>query len=100
MKKFRLSKTADADLRKITEYTQQHWGVKQRDAHSKEIFGAFSQLAKAPQIAVKMDAVREGYRKFPQGSLVIFFREGDTCGIEIIRVLHKRMDVDAHLDSP
>jgi toxin ParE1/3/4 len=100
VKKFKLSKAADADLRKIAEYTNDYWGIKQRDAYIKEIFHAFAQLAKAPQIAVQMDTVREGYRKFPQGSHVIFFREGDTSNIEIIRVLHKRMDVDAHLNSP
>ena len=100
MKKFRLSKAADADLRKISGYTQQHWGIKQQNAYIREIFGVFSQLAKTPQIAVKIDSIREGYRKFPQGSHVIFFRETDACGIEIIRVLHKRMDVDAHLNFP
>ena len=100
MKKFRISKAADADLRKIAEYTLQHWGIKQRDAYIKEMFGAFSQLSKAPEMAVKMDSVREGYRKFSQGSHVIFFREVESCNIEIIRVLHKRMDVDAHLNSP
>lgn len=100
MKKFKISKAANADLRKIAEYTRQHWGTKQRDIYIKEMFDAFSQLAKGPEMAVRMDSVRLGYRKFPQGSHVIFFREGESCNIEIIRVLHKRMDVDAHLNSP
>ena len=89
----------DEILRKIADYTVEQWGVKQRDAYIKELFNAFSELAKTPQIAVSMDSVREGYRKFPQGSHVIFFRQGKETKIEIIRVLHKRMDVDAHLDS-
>lgn len=100
MKKFRISKAADADLRNIAVYTQQHWGNKQRDAYIKEMFSAFLQLAKTPEIAVQIDAIRDGYRKFPQGSHVIFFRIHATDGIEIIRVLHKRMDVDSDLNFP
>ena len=100
MKRFRLSVAVDADLRKIAEYTLQNWGRPQRDADISEFLDAFSRLAKTPQIATTADNVREGYRKFPQGSHVIFFRNSDSHSIEIIRVLHKRMDADAQLSSP
>ena len=99
MRKFRLSAAADADLRKIAEYTLQQWGISQRDAYIAELFDAFVRLAETPQIATSADAIRTGYRKFPQGSHVIFFRKSDTHLIEIIRVLHKHMDTDAHLSS-
>lgn len=99
MRKFRLSAAADADLRKIAEYTLQQWGRSQRDAYIAELFDAFTRLAETPQIATSADAIRTGYRKFPQGSHVIFFRKSDTHLIEIIRVLHKHMDTDAHLSS-
>ncbi len=100
MKRFRLSVAADADLRKIAEHTLQHWGQPQRDAYISELFDAFSRLAKTPQIAKSADNIREGYRKFPQGSHVIFFRSSDSPNIEIIRILHKRMDADAQLTCP
>lgn len=99
MKTFRLSRAADADLRKIAEYTLHEWGVKQRDAYIKEMFRAFTQLSKTPQIAARIDFVREDYRKFPQGSHVIYFRECKGSAIEIIRVLHKKMDVGTHLNT-
>jgi toxin ParE1/3/4 len=100
VKRFRLSVAADADLRKIAEYTLQYWGQPQRDAYISELFEAFSRLAKTPQIATTADNIREGYRKFPQGSHVIFFRNSDSHSIEIIRLLHKRMDADTDLSSP
>ncbi|HAS8147395.1 type II toxin-antitoxin system RelE/ParE family toxin, partial [Vibrio vulnificus] len=34
------------------------------------------------------------YRKFPQGSHVIFYRQIGSQNIEIIRILHKSMDVN------
>lgn len=100
MKKFRLSAEADADLRLIAEHTLARWGQTQRDAYITELFDAFKRLAETPQIAASAEAIRKGYRKFPQGSHIVFFRESQTHNIEIIRVLHKRMDVDAHLSSP
>jgi len=100
VKRFRLSVVADADLKKISEHTLRQWGQPQRDAYISELFDAFDRLAKTPQIASNADHIREGYRKFPQGSHVIFFRRSDTHGIEIIRVLHKRMDADAQLGRP
>jgi toxin ParE1/3/4 len=100
VRRFRLSSAADADLRKIAEHTLQRWGEVQRDAYISELFEAFGRLADTPQIAMTADSIRAGYRKFPQGSHVIFFRSSDTHSIEIIRVLHKRMDADVHLSSP
>ncbi|NQX87418.1 MAG: type II toxin-antitoxin system RelE/ParE family toxin [Halioglobus sp.] len=100
MRNFRLSRAADADLRKIAEHTLQQWGEAQRDAYITEMFDAFERLAKTPQIAMSAEGIRTGYRKFPQGSHIIFFRNSDTHDIEIIRVLHKRMDAQAHLSSP
>ena len=37
------------------------------------------------------------YRKFPQGSHIVFYKDGSTSKIEIIRVLHKSMDVDTQI---
>lgn len=100
MKRFRFSDAADSDLRKIAEETLQRWGHAQRDSYLTEFFEAFERLAETPDIAMQMDGVRKGYRKFPQGSHVIFFRKSEIHSIEIIRVLHKRMDVEAQLSSP
>ena len=99
MKRFRLSAAADADLRKIAGHTLQRWGKAQRDAYISELFDAFGRLAVTPQIAITADGIRQGYRKFPQGSHVIYFRSSESHGIEIIRVLHKRMDAEAHFSS-
>jgi len=100
VKRFRLSGAADTDLRVIAEHTLQQWGETQRDAYITEMFDAFARLAKTPEIAASAEAIRKGYRKFPQGSHIIFFRAFQTQNIEIIRVLHKRMDAEAHLSSP
>jgi len=100
VRRFRLSEAADSDLRKIAEETLERWGKDQRDGYLTEMFQAFEWLAETPDIAMQLDGLRKGYRKFPQGSHIIFFRRSATHSIEIVRVLHKRMDVDAKLSSP
>ncbi|HAS6074035.1 type II toxin-antitoxin system RelE/ParE family toxin, partial [Vibrio vulnificus] len=47
-----------------------------------------------PDIGKACDEIRDGYRKFPQGSHVIFYRQIGSQNIEIIRILHKSMDVN------
>jgi toxin ParE1/3/4 len=37
------------------------------------------------------DQVRTGYRQFPQGSHLIFYKISDKDIVEFIRILHKNM---------
>jgi toxin ParE1/3/4 len=41
--------------------------------------------------------IRPGYSCCRAGSHVLFYRAGDAGMIEIVRVLHQRMDVERHL---
>lgn len=99
MTKFRISSAADADLRSIAEYTLTQWGAERRNSYFQRIFDAFTRLGDTPEISTNLESVREGYRKFPIGSHVIYHRTSATHSIEIIRVLHKRMDAEVHLNS-
>jgi toxin ParE1/3/4 len=40
-----------------------------------------------------------GYRKFPEGSHIIFYKPGTTSVIEVIRILHKSMDAPTQLSG-
>ena len=86
-------------MRNIAKHTLECWGKPQRDAYIGEMFEAFGRLADGPEIAATIGGIRDGYRKFPQGSHIIYFRESDSYGIEIIRILHKHMDAEAHLSA-
>jgi len=44
------------------------------------------------------DDIRPGYRKYHVGRHLIFYRESPE-GLEIIRILHDRMDIETHLDD-
>lgn len=96
---FRLTKKAKSDLTSIAAYTQRKWGREQRRAYLKQFDDAFFLLAETPSAGVNCDAIRSGYRKFPHTSHIVFYRIIDDYKIEIVRVLHKRMDVETALKS-
>ena len=100
MKPFQLTSKAKSDLRQIATFTEKQWGRAQRNLYLKQIDDAFHLLADTPLAGKDCGYIKEGYRKFPQGSHVIFFLESEVHGIEVIRVLHKRMDIDTHFSSP
>jgi toxin ParE1/3/4 len=94
MKPFDLTRKARADLRAIAIFTEEQWGVEQRNLYLKQFDDTFHLLAASPMVGKKCDEIMPGYRKFPQGSHVVFYKEGSNCVIEVIRILHKSMDVE------
>lgn len=97
MSKFELSGKAKSDLIKIAKYTQLTWGTAQRNDYLKLLDNTFHQLVDEPMLGVNFDYIREGYRKRPQGSHIIYYKEHKTNQILIVRILHKSMDVNRAL---
>ncbi len=93
---FRLSAEAMEDLKAIGRYTQQKWGREQRNKYLSRIDASFRLIAQEPQIGMACDYIRHGYRKYHVGRHLVFYRQGTAC-IEIIRILHDRMDVEQRL---
>lgn len=98
MPSFRLTELAKQDLRSIGRYTQQTWGREQRNIYLSKLDASFHLLAHSPTLGRACDDIRDGYRKYHIGRHLIFYREADE-GIVIIRILHDRMDVEAHFDE-
>jgi toxin ParE1/3/4 len=92
---FKLTREAKQDLRKIAIFTEKRWGKNQRYLYIKQFDDAFHLLAETPSVGKKCDHIKIGYRKFPQGSHIIFYREGAKSKITIIRILHKNIDIES-----
>lgn len=98
-KSFVLSHAAKADLKIIALYTQKEWGKEQRNIYVKQFDDAFHLLADTPLVGKSCENIKAGYKKFPIGSHIIFYKEGTSSSIEIIRILHKRMDVELNIQQ-
>ena len=98
MVNFQLTELAKQDLRSIGRYTQTTWGREQRNTYLAKIDAAFHRLAVEPQLGKSCDDLRAGYRKYPVGKHLIFYRQSPDR-LEIIRILHQRMDIEARFDD-
>ena len=99
MATFTLTHKAKADLKSIAVYTQRKWGREQRLIYTKQFDDCFHLLAETPGAGNQCDYVKAGYRKFPCSNHLIFYRSRSKTEIEIVRILHKRMDVRAQLQG-
>lgn len=99
MKPFQLTVKAKEDLRDIAIFTTRRWGKEQRNIYMKQFDESFWLLAESPDIGKPCDEIRVGYRKFPQGSHVIFYKQTGNQQILVTRILHKSMDVYSILGS-
>jgi toxin ParE1/3/4 len=91
---FALTEKAKADLRAVAIFTEERWGKEQRNLYIKQFDDGFHLLAKTPLAGKACDHIKNGYRKSPQGSHIIFYKNDTKEKIEIVRILHKNMDVE------
>ena len=94
---FRLTKAAETDLKAIARYTHQRWGRKQRNKYPRELDQAFERIAANPGLGTRRDEIREGHLSFLRNRHLIFYRVRKGH-VEIVRVLHHRMDIETLLE--
>ena len=93
---FVLSPRAQADLSEIWDHSVRRWGADQAERYVRRIQSTLALLSDNPALGRSASAIRRDYRKHPCGAHVIFYRQTDT-GIDVVRILHQRMDVERHL---
>lgn len=100
MSTFELTNRARFDLKSIAIYTQKKWGKEQRTIYLRQFDDTFHLLATSPEIGNDCGYIKAGYRKFPVTSHLIFYRTINDNKIQIVRILHKRMDARSQLSQP
>ena len=99
MSGYALSPAARDDLDSIWDYTAETWSPDQAERYVLEIRAACAALASGQRRGRSAEDIRAGYRKLAVGAHFLFYRVGNEGLIEVIRILHQRMDVSAHFDS-
>jgi toxin ParE1/3/4 len=93
--RYKLSPAAVGDLAEIWRYTARKWSPEQADTYQDQFVAAFEGLGAGTKKGRPVD-VRPGYLSYPVGSHLIFYRERNSQ-IEVVRILHSRMDVNRRL---
>lgn len=92
----RYSPLAQSDLASIWEYTAAHWDMDQADRYVRRVASAVDELADDPGRGHPGQRVRSSYRYLAVGSHLVFYLATQET-IDVIRVLHQRMDPARHL---
>ncbi len=95
---FRISVKSAEDLEKIWIYTFENWSIEQADRYLSLILDEISFLAENPQNGVNFGDVRTGYHYSKVKSHLVLYKRNDRNKvIEVIRILHERMDIGNRL---
>lgn len=95
-RKHRLLPKARQDLDGIFRYTLEKWSVRQADDYYRKLVGCFADLANGAKHGRTIDHIKPGYFILPFQSHFIVYK-ADARTITIIRILHQRMNITAHL---
>lgn len=97
MPRYRLTVFAEADFDGIGEYTASNWGLEQAAHYLSELDQAFETLAARSTLGKDRSDLRPFMRAWHCNHHVIFFRRDGDGNVEILRILHERMDFARHL---
>ena len=96
MGRYALSPQAQQSLKNIRAYSKKTFGEKQTRLYLQQLRDRMSTLADNPDSGKQRDDIKSGYHSYYEGSHAIYYRIRDTY-IEVIDVLHQRMDPARHL---
>lgn len=97
MSKYILSEKALDDINKIWIYTAENWSIEQADRYYNLLFDEIEYIVDHFETARDFGNVRKNYRCSKVKSHLVFFRKKKSNAIEVIRVLHERMDIESQL---
>lgn len=98
--KYKISTEASNDLEKIWLYTFETWSKQQADHYFDLLMNEIEYLSENPKSGENYNAIRKGYFRSRTKSHFIFYRINlKDEEIEIIRILHQRMDLPSKLNE-
>lgn len=98
--KYKISLLASQDLENIWLYTFKEWSIDQADRYLNLIMDEIEYVAQKPESGFDFSSVRKDYYRTKIKSHIIFYRIDNKNNIvEIIRILHQRMDIENRLSE-
>jgi len=98
--KYEFTVLASQDLENIWLYTFENWSIEQADRYLHLIIDEIEYVAQKPDSGFDFSSVRKEYYRSRIKSHLIFYRiDKKNDIVEIIRVLHQRMDIENRLSE-
>ena len=99
MVKVILRQEAINDLTDIWNYSSQKWSEKQADKYYKAIKSACSEIGENPNIGKPYFEIKRDLFGLKSGKHIVFYSQTSPYEIDVIRILHERMDLKNRLNE-
>lgn len=99
MTKVILRQEAIDDLNEIWEYTYEKWSQSQADKYYASLKHACMEIGKNPKQGKEYDLINKNLLGLKSGKHIIFYQLIDENEIEVIRILHERMDLENRINK-
>ena len=96
MSSYKLTTPAANDYVDILAYTLDKWGIEQYKKYQTLLASAFQKIADNPVLDRNYAGTPRAVYGYHTGSHVVFYRRA-TSHVEILRILHQRMDFKRYL---
>jgi toxin ParE1/3/4 len=97
MANYHLTNKAIEDLAEIWEYTCDEWSERQANKYYKDLLESCKEIAYNPNFGKQYDVVSKDLLGFKSNHHIIFFRIISPKEIEVLRILHERMDLKSKI---
>lgn len=95
-----ISSAAAKDLEDIWLYTLENWSKGQADRYFNLIMDEIERIAVNPDSGTDLSHIRAGFlRKRIMSHLIFYKVDKSNTEVQIIRILHQRMDVPSQLED-
>lgn len=94
MSSYIINEKALEDINSIWIYTAENWSVEQADRYYNLIYDEIEYIASNFEMAQDFGKIRKTYKYSKVKSHLIFFKKDKNNEIEVVRVLHERMDIE------
>ncbi|NVO11189.1 MAG: type II toxin-antitoxin system RelE/ParE family toxin [Bacteroidales bacterium] len=97
--RYLISEKANQDIEKIWLYTFENWSLEQADRYYNLIIDEIEFISENFESGKSVDYIKKGYRASIVNSHIVFYKKSRKNIVEIIRVLHQRMDIENRIDE-
>ena len=97
MAKYHLTNKAVEDLADIWNYTFDEWSENQADKYYLLLLDSCQEVAENPNLGKKYDNVAKSLFGFKSNQHILFYQIISESEIEVVRILHGRMDLKSKL---
>jgi len=96
MAKLLFTNKAVSDLGEIWNYTAELWSIEQANSYYNLVLESCNKLLVNPKIGKDYKTIRKCLRGFISKKHIIFYLINKDLNINVVRILHQKMDIKSH----